>query len=390
MKKISILFLILSLSTLVSVAQINVYHANNSTAKPARNGVFYTLPRTVLQIDVLVKTEENLKGPFAEYAGGMLGLKNVVNYDYINYSIENVEINTIVEPDPEQVYFIETAERSSKDFKPLGVSVDEAGFLVSVSNSDGQETSSGKIEDEVILLDKNMALSNSSGSFFAFKNVKTRTDTIVRKITVDTSQVEKFIYRTKLVEKNPQEQALEMVNHLEEVREARMKLLTGFQETAYEAGTIAYMDKQLQKMETNYLDLFRGKTIQSFAIHTFYYIPGNQPGKDDLSLFRFSNGTGVTPSKSGTGDEVTLQLIANEAAMVAGEFGAPQTDESNVSGIAYRIPGFATCQVKHNAKEFVNKKLTINQFGSIRRLPAQKFNVDFNPETGGIITVRFD
>lgn len=390
MKKVTILILAFIFGVFPAIAQINVYHANNSSAKPSRNGVFYVLPRTVLKIDVLVKTEENLKGPFSEYAESMLGLKNAVKYDFINYQIEEVDINTISEPDPEQVYYIETGESSSKDFKPLILSVDEAGFLSFASNSDNPVTSQGRVEDEVVIYDENSFLSRKPDNFYAFKNVKIRTDTIVRKITVDTSLVEKFIYRTKLVEKNLQEQALVMVSNLEEVREARMKLLTGFQETAYEAGTMIYMDKQLQKLESSYLDLFRGKIIQSYAIHTFYYVPGNQPGKDGPTLFRFSNGTGVTSLKSGTGDEVTLELLANEAAIVAGEFGAPQKDETNVSGMAYRIPGLANCQVKYDSKELINKKLTINQFGSIRRLPAQKFKVSFNPETGGIITVRFD
>lgn len=390
MKRVTILLLVFVFAVLPAIAQINVYHANNSSAKPSRNGVIYVLPRTVLKIDVLVKTEENLKGPFAEYAENMLGLKNAVKYDFISYQIENVDISTISEPDPEQVYFIEPGESSSKDFKPLILSLDDAGFLASASNSDNPVTQEGMVEDEVVIYEENSFLSRNPNNFYALKNIKTRTDTIVRKITVDTSQVEKFIYRTKLVEKNPQEQALEMVNHLDEVREARMKLLTGFQETAYEAGTMIYMDKQLQKLESNYLDLFRGKIIQSFTIHTFYYIPGNQPGKDGPALFRFSNGTGITSLKSGTGDEVTLELLANEAAIVAGEFWSPQKDESNLTGIAYRIPGLANCQIKYDSKELVNKKLTINQFGSIRRLPAQKFKLNFNPETGGIKSVNFD
>jgi len=372
------------------MAQINVYQVKNTTTKPVRNGVFYVLPRTVLKIDVLLKTEENLKGPFSEYAEELLGLNNVVKFDFTNYVIENVEISAIAEPDPDQVYYIETGERSSKDFKSLLLSMNDAGFLVSAINSDNPETLLSPSGNEVVVYDEQTIHTGTQGSFYALKNVKTRIDTIVRKITVDTAMVEKFIYRTKLVEKNPKEQALEIVALLEEVRESRMKLLTGFQETAYETGTFTYMDKQLQKLENNYLDLFRGKTIQSFTTHTFYYTPTSQPEKDDPALFRFSNGTGITSLKSGTGEEVTLDMIVNESAMIAGEFPSPPKDESNLSGIAYRIPGIARCILKNETKELVNSQVTINQFGSIRRLPAQKFNAHFNPSTGGIKTVRFD
>jgi len=390
MRKITILALMLFSGLFTSLAQVNVYHVNKTSAKPSRNGVFYVLPRTVLKIDVLVKTEENLKGPFSEYAEELLGLTNVVKYDFVNYQIENVEISSVVEPDPEQVYYIETGESSSKDFKSLMLSLNDYGFLVSASNADNPEIPLKQADGELVIYDEKSILSNSPGNFYALKNVKTKTDTIVRKITVDTALVEKFVYRTKLVEKNPKEQALEIVNLLEEVRESRMKLLTGFQETAYEPGTIMYMDKQLQRLENNYLDLFRGKTMQSSLSHTFYYIAGNQPEKDDPALFRFSNGTGVTSLKSGTGEEVTLELITNESAIIAGEFAAAQNNEPNLNGIAYRIPGIADCILKNDEKVLLNKKVTINQFGSIRRLPAQKFKVGLNPETGGINTVRFD
>lgn len=390
MKKITVFTLAVLYGLGQVLAQVNVYQVKNTSAKPVRNGVFYVLPRTVLKIDVLLKTEENLKGPFSEYADELLGLDNAIKFDFTGYYIENIDISPVAEPDPDQVYYIETGERSSKDFKSLMVAMNEAGFLVSASNTDNQETVAGLGESEVLMFDERSMNQGNKSGFYALRNVKSETDTIVRKITVDTALVEKFVYRTKLVEKNPKEQALETVNLLEETRESRLKLLTGFQETAYDAGTMAYMDKQLQKLENNYLDLFRGKTIRSYKIHTFYYTPSSEPEKDEPVLFRFSKGTGITSPRSGTGDEITLDLILNESALIAGEFHTPQKDESNLSGIAYRIPGVARCIIKNESELLVDKVVTISQFGGVKRLPAQKFKADFNPSTGGIKTVRFD
>ena len=390
MKKITFFALAVLFALGQTLAQVNVYQVNKSTAKPVRNGLFYVLPRTVLKIDVLLKTEENLKGPFSEYAAELLGLENVVKFDFTGYSIENIDISPLAEPDPDQVYYIETGERSSKDFRSLMVALNEAGFLVSVSNTDNQEALMGQEKDEILLFNEpNFKQVNKSG-FYALRNFKSQTDTIVRKIAVDTASVEKFVYRTKLVEKNPKEQALEIVNLLEETRESRLKLLTGFQETAYDAGTMAYMDKQLQKLENNYLDLFRGKTLRTYKTHTFYYTPSSTSEKDEPVLFRFSKGTGITSSKSGTGDEITLDFILNESALLAGEFPTPQKDESNLSGIAYRIPGSARCLVKNNSEILFDSIITISQLGGVKRLPAQKFKADFDPSTGGITTVRFD
>ena len=386
-KKSILIFVLLAACFLSATAQVNVYHVNSSSAVPVREGVFYTLPRTVIKIDVMVKAEEKIKGPFSDYAGKYLGLEEVVNFDYTSYFIEDVVMSTLTEPDPKQVYYIEAGERGSKDFRTLNVGLEKHGFLGSVNNLDSEQESGEADKEQVIIFETPGGKEISE--FLLNGRVKTRQDTIIRRVTVDTSLTEQYFYRTRVTERNTEELALETLEKIEQLRESRYKLLTGFQETAYEAGAIAYMDQQLRALENEYLDLFRGKTSTDFKTYTFYYTPENNGDAGDV-LFRFSGSTGIVQGRGGSGEEVKIGIENLGHGAAAGGYAATKNDEQPNKGVAYRIPGFAWVSLEMGGEELFRKQITINQSGAIKRLAASRFKVKLNPESGGIDKVTFD
>ncbi len=383
-KNVSLFIAFLSICS-ITFAQINVFHVNSQHEPPSKNGSFYVLPRTVLTIDVIIRVEEKMKGPYSEYAEKYLGLEEVINFDFSVFSIENIQISTSTEPDPKQVYFAELGFRDSKTFNTLKLELNSAGFLIAANNFNTHDAEINTGTKEIVVFD-NPSDGQIYPDFYINPRISTKTDTIIRRVAVDTATAEQLFYRNRVIDKSTEEMALGTLGKIESIRESRYKLLTGFQETTYETGTMKYMDGELKNLENEYLDLFRGKIFTEYLHYTFYFTPESSDKKTITTLFKFSTGSGIIENRGGSGEDIQIEITPNGLEQPAGNF--PQANPDN--GIAYRLPGYAVISIKNGDKVLLQDRLRINQLGVIKRLPAEKFSAEFHPETGGIRSVVFE
>jgi hypothetical protein len=379
-KQIILVIIILGLLQAAS-GQFNVFHVGEFSGTPARNGAMYVLPRTVLKVDVVVRVAKNYKGPYNEYAR-FLGINDPINYDVENYYLQDVTVNNFAEPDPAQVYFVEAPSREAKDYKPLHLETDAQGFLLAAGTSVTSAQLLAEQDRQIIcLVGEDDA--EVQQIFRSLRKVNTTVDTIVRRVTVDTAEAQRNFYRIRATDKSTEEMALEALQKIEDIRTSRLNLLVGFQETAYQSEALKYMDAGLQKLENDYLDLFRGKTIERLQHYTFYYTPS---GGGNTVLFKFSEQAGVGSVRGATGTPVELHLTAGEAGQKASQFAeAPAANR-----LAYRLPGTAWVRVVYNQEELFYQPMTITQFGAIRYLPAQPFDATFDPQTGALRKLRLE
>ena len=91
-------FLIFSIAA--TQAQINVSKVGTSVIPAESNGLFYSLPQTVIQVDVVVNKIQKVKGPFAEFADQMLGLSQVTTVNSTEYELKDIRLTSYNEPDP--------------------------------------------------------------------------------------------------------------------------------------------------------------------------------------------------------------------------------------------------------------------------------------------------
>lgn len=379
-KQIILVVIILGLLQAAS-GQFSVFHVGEYSGTPARNGAMYVLPRTVLKVDVVVRVANKYKGPYSEYAR-FLSIGDPINYDVENYYLQDVVVNTIAEPDPAQVYFVEAASRDAKDYKPLQLETDAQGFLLAAGTSTTIAPPATDQNRQIIRLETEDGVALQQ-IFRPLRKVNTTVDTIVRRVTVDTAEAQRNFYRIRAADKSTEEMALEALQKIEDIRTSRLNLLVGFQETAYQSEALKYMDAGLQKLENDYLDLFRGKTIERLQHYTFYYTPSSG---GNTVLFKFSEQTGIGSVRGATGTAVELQLTAGEAGQKAAQFAeAPAANR-----LAYRLPGTAWVKVVYNQEELFYQPMTITQFGAIRYLPAQPFDATFDPETGALRKLRLE
>lgn len=386
MKKYFRLIVALLVIPVIQVSgQVKVTHVETGADKPDGKGVFYILPRTVVQVDVTVSTQKHLKGPLSEYAEEFFGIDDAVKYDYTTYEMEDVQIGTFTEPDPGQIYFIEPRGTSSKEMKTLTVQLNRAGFLLSANNMDQELSQEKETEtvEEFIGADGKV----KSPAFFIDGKVRTKVDTIIRRAVVDTIVTEQVFYRSRIIQKTGKELAVEMLNKLGKIREDRYKLLTGYQETAYPAEAVEYMDKQLKTLENEIMALFRGKVFTTYNSYTFYYTPAVDELSKAHTLFNFSNSTGLTEAGSSTGEKVMIKATGQGLAEVLGKFPGSDAKEDEQSGIFYRIPATCRITVDWDGEILADERVTVNQAGVVRNLQDRNFKADFYPETGGVKSV---
>lgn len=368
-------------------AQINVVHIDNNTFPQTNEGIFYSLPRTVIRITVRIDRIENYQGPYADYALRYLGLKNVVQANTIEYKISDIAISTYPEPDPDQYYFIELGKKMSKSEKEGLLSLTDAGIILGTLpvpvDTSVLASKMLNTEEPPLELDK-----DAFGELFRYYtdvSVFEKIDTIKKKINIDTMTLERQYLKKTMVEKPLEQKAKEAADFIAKIKDNRFNLITGFQEVNYNKETLEYMDAQLKNMESEYLKLFTGIRIHKTMTFNYKYIPMPNQINTEIPIFKFNKSKGVIDFDSpGGGKVITIrvQRVGNTTS-VSGylqKAGKP----SKMSGFYYRIPEYARVTVKLDENTQEEQQCLINQLGLVSNLPSRDWKVLFHKETGGI------
>ncbi len=363
---------------------IQVMHVRNMESEAGHTGFYYSLPRTVLSIDVEVRKIEHLPGPFSEYAERLLGLKDVIKTRSENFELADIKINTFAEPDPTQFYFVKYDPEVFKD-TTFYISYSESGLLKSVNTSFTGDFRKTLCYDS----EYGHFGSKSTFNYFIEKNLKEKVDTIVEMLVEDTVIVERQILQKSWVEKGTETKAKEITDFIIKLRNQKMDLISGFPEISYSKETLEYMYTELKDIEKKYLELFTGITNTSITKYRVAHLPDKSEVNREFAIFRFCPKEGVLPtSDSEKGDVVTLELRRNESTRQPEVFINRNIDpENSERGFYYRIPEYSNIIIRNNNFVKAEARFLINQFGIITYLPAEHLEVEFYPNTGFIKSV---
>jgi hypothetical protein len=368
------------------VAQINVLHIDNNAAPQTKEGVFYSLPRTVVKIDVKIDRIENYKGPYADFALRFLGLKNVVPANSIDYKISNITITTYPEPDPDQYYFVEMGDKISKGEKAGMLSLSDAGVILGTLNEITDTVSNvvrlSKQDESLTDADK-----DAFGELFKYSadvSVFEKVDTIIRKINIDTMTVERQYYKRTIVEKSPEQKAKEAADYISKIKDNRFNLISGAQEVNYNKETLEYMDTQLKTMEKEYLKLFTGISLHKSLTFSYKYIPIPNQINTEIPIFKFLKSKGVIDLDEQGGKVVTIKVQRVGNTNTVSNYLKKAEKDTKVQGFFYRIPELARVTVKLDESAQEETQCLVSQLGVVTNLPAGKWKVQFHKGTGGI------
>lgn len=373
----------LSMICLSASAQIKVYPVKGTLTLDEHDGLFYALPKTHLKIDVLIQNTVKIRGPLYAYAETYLGLNDVQAFDESIYEMKNVWMNSYVQPDPDQLFYV-SIDKRSKDDKTLLLSLSESGLILGVNKQVDQAIA---FQEDVNITLKSIN-DNKAFQYFAANNYYQKTDTIIRRISIDTVNIQRYSFNTTWLIKDLEQKAKEAVVNLEKIREQRFLLLTGYQEVDY-GEAMAYMDGQLKKMEAELISLFTGIVTHELIHKTFYFTPGVGNTSRNIAAFKFSESEGAFDLTDSRGENVYIQISPQNLTTSIEHFLQSSSSEADdYSGFYYRIPEYADVELRFQNERLFKSNFIISQFGRVVQTPSIKSEIEFHPNTGNVKNIR--
>ncbi len=379
MMRILFVFFLVSIVT-ASVGQVVHVNGNNNSAS---DGFFYTLPKTIVIADVIVRKTTYSPGPLFEYAESYLGYKGIDQYQ-TKFNISDIKLSTQTEADPQHIYYVETNEKQK-----LYAEMDELGILKRFNYpSTEEENKDYKVEKEI----KNQELT-SKGKNLTLISLKEKSDTIFkRQILEDSVVVESRQIERVLIKSSKEESAKEAAKMINDIRQQKYKLISYSDEITYDAKTIEIMLRELNQLEEAYFQLFLGSTQTEMLHYQFRYTPsldlqGYQP------IFKFNQNTGINDSLKLMMETayIVFEQSPDRGSELIKKFNKDseslKKNKSNKYGVVYRIPETVVIKIKMNNQILSQSNLSINQLGTIQhiginQLDKTKLIIDTN--TGNI------
>ncbi len=331
-------------------------------------GVVYTLPRTVIRVNVSAVKETFQPGPYCDYAEQMLGIKNVRKKAETRWIVNDINIETYSEPDPDQVH------KAMGDAASL-LNLSENGCLAGINTAIKNEIRE-KVKTNLVG-QKNTF--NQSSKFSNF------TDTPFYTPGDSTNNF-------RPVRVNDEQKMAEAVKRVLDSRRYQYDIATGMMDEFPPDGEAYKVSlKELKKTEEDYLSLFIGKSDYQEGMYSFDYVPGKTPGKAEV-IFRISEENGIVLPSDLSGKPVMIEFETDKNLAQKYADGA-KSDNPNAgeSGVYYRMPGQATIKIINDLSVVATARATIAQFGEIAPVPEDflygDYSLQFYPETGAIKSI---
>lgn len=327
------------------------------TVKLQSGSLIYSLPRTVFTVRVGLEKTTMIPGPYAAYAGDMIGLKEVVTGRKDHWRVKSIFVDSHQEADPSEYFVIHSTGIISSNV----IALKKEGLILDLNPSENHQDESPLFQNEVNV---SHFISSDLGSDEYFE---VETDTAFRRVKVDSS----FIRIPYTVEKkkilSTDELAQKAAKRLMEIRDGKVLILAG-EATVYPQSEAPI--RELNKMEKEYTELFTGKVFTETYYYNVQIIPEKEsPGKP-VTLFWLSESEGPL-AKSNTAIPVIAEIIpeqkTRDITIIEND---PVSQSSSAGKLFYRIPDVASFKVTMQGKTLYNSRKLVCQLGEVMQLPS--------------------
>ncbi len=338
-------------------AQFTTTFAKNA-APGQQNGLYYSLPQTMLQLDFLIEEIEFVQGPLSDYASRYLELEDYVEYESTEYHLLDVKLSTVAFPDPSATFFVSFApvrggSKAQFDLLPNGI-------IRSVGIGNPAENE----EPMPLPMNKEMP-----------------------KCTQEKTDANSGFIALMSAGKTNAQLAKEVADKIEEIRKAKFYLISGDVEMAQNPETFNAMYQKLDEMEKEYTSLLLGKRVSKKVVKTVYVIPNKEVTMQTVA--EFSETEGLTLGIKGSGNVITVQTLSlNTTAAINAPSQSAVESVTYENKVFYRIPEMANVRVIFDGRTLLEERLNVNQLGVLLVAPLSNTQLVFNPETGQIVNMR--
>lgn len=360
--RLSLLFL--SLLFVVSCSSGRKLAEQNNTVRPLSEAgpvtdasIVYGLPRTVFTVTLQVERTVEKPGPYAKYAGDLLGLTDVIEQEGEYWTIQGVKVESGEELDPSEYYVI----KSSSLFRSNALALKKEGLIMDLN----PRSFYSEDQRNVISEDMNAQRTFDLGSDEYFQLQR---DTAYRRLSVDST----FIRIPYVVEKRKRlgvdQLAEKAARRLMEMRDGKHLILTG-EANVFPQNEAAI--NEMNRMEKEYTELFTGKTWTETKTFTYHFIPAKEMDGQQVTLFYFSELTGPDAEMKG-GKPVIAELTSEKKTkdLVFTDNPESKKEDNATNGLFYRVPDVVNMKITMGNENLFNSRRLVYQFGKIIQLPA--------------------
>ena len=321
--------------------------------------IVYGLPRTVFTVMVDMERSIDKPGPYAQYAGDLLGLTDIIRTENETWSIRGITIKAHDELDPDQFYTISSTTLFQTNVLALrkeGLILDlnPAIFLNTEKQTDMNE--SGNLQYHSFDL--------GSDEYFQLQR-----DTAYRRMNVDST----FARIPYIVEKKKKltidQLAEKAAKRLMELRDGKHLILTG-EATVFPQSDAAI--NEINKLEKEYTELFTGKTLNDSFTFSYQIIPSKSMTGKPVTLFDFSERTGPVAGAAKGGTPITIEFNPEKKTKNITVINRAQakSETKKFDKLFYRVPDVVGIKILYGSQKLFDSRKLIYQFGEVIQLPA--------------------
>ena len=322
--------------------------------------IVYGLPRSVFTIVVELERTIEIPGPYARYAGDLLGLDKVITRENEYWDIKGISLLTNEELDPSELYIIE----SNSLFRTNVLKLKNEGLILDVNSDRFSVDSQPGIDEKGISGFQSFDL--GSDEYFLMQR-----DTAYKRVSIDSTFI-RIPYIVEKKKKLTQDQLAEKAaKRLMEMRDGKHLILTG------EANVFPQSEApiiEMNRLEKEYTELFAGKTLNEKRTYTCQVVPVKDMIGKQVTLFQFSDISGPVASNSKGGKPVIIEFAPEKKSKEITVVSRPEPDSGSEGPVYdklfYRVPDVVNIKISSGTETLFNSRKLIYQFGNIVQLPA--------------------
>lgn len=329
-------------------------------ARITEGSIVYALPLTVFEFDIVALKTIDVPGPYAKYAGEMLGLNNVITAEKETWALGGVTAKIVEELDPSQFYVIQGTTLMQTNLLTLK----KNGLVLDINPEVYSRTGFSNLQGST---DNSALLFPDMG---ADEYVSTMTDTAFRVVKADTA----FIRVPYLIEMKKgmtlEQQAADAAQRLLELREGKHLILTGETNIFPQDGAAL---GEINRLDREYTALFAGKSMTETKHFRIWFTPVLSMAGEKRTIFKFSETGGVLPAAASSGAPVLIELTPSNKTRNLNLIVKPATSEREANTpdkLYYRVPDVVDFRISSGNETLYTGRTLIYQFGSTVTLPS--------------------
>lgn len=324
------------------LATLLVMGSHVSRAQDPSGTLVYSLPVTVLRLEVKVENAQFHAGPYAKYAKKYLGI-DVPQNDMTTHQVTDITLSPYIEADQTARYTI-TPGKDGQSF----LSMCSQGLVCLGADVPGSTQWRFPAQVKADFSGKGV---NS--------NLTSESATLYRGVKSGSSFNRAAVQQEMIVEKAPETRAKEAAEMIFTLRNSKIQILTGDTDATYSGEAMGSAIEEISNLEKEYMSLFCGYSDISTQTMEFDVVPQADNKSQHYVAFRISDADGLVPADNISGKPYFLELVVQPVSIPS-----DAASSSSKGAIAhYRVPATCSVRLSDGVKVLMQSRVPVYQLG---------------------------